>query len=158
MIRGGCACGGIRFEIEAVRSLTHCHCTICRKLTGAAFATYAHVEKAKFHWLEGEQLITRYESTPGSFRAFCRICGSLVPGQASYLATVSIPAGLLDVGFARYVARLEDPAFRQVLAGRRQVEGDAPRARRGESVDDGTPQPLRPAGDERGPAREQSLS
>ena len=96
MIRGGCACGGIRFESEAVRSLTHCHCTICRKLTGAAFATYAHVEKAKFHWLEGEQLITRYESTPGSFRAFCRICGSLVPGQAPYLATVSIPAGLLD--------------------------------------------------------------
>ena len=96
MIRGGCACDGIRFEIEAVRSLTHCHCTICRKLTGAAFATYAHVEKAKFHWLEGEPLITRYESTPFSFRAFCRICGSLVPGQAPYLATVSIPAGLLD--------------------------------------------------------------
>ena len=95
--RGGCACGGIRFEIKAVRSLTHCHCTICRKLTGAAFATYAHVEKAKFHWLEGEQLITRYKNgPPGSFRAFCRICGSLVPGQAPYLATVSIPAGLLD--------------------------------------------------------------
>jgi hypothetical protein len=40
MIKGSCACGGIRFEIEAVRSLTHCHCTICRKLTGAGFATY----------------------------------------------------------------------------------------------------------------------
>jgi hypothetical protein len=76
--------------------LTHCHCTICRKLTGAAFATYAHAEKAKFHWLEGEELISRYESTPGSFRYFCRICGSPVPGRAPYLATVSIPAGLLD--------------------------------------------------------------
>ena len=53
MIRGGCACGGIRFEIEAVRSLTHCHCTICRKLTGASFATFAHVEKDKFRWLAG---------------------------------------------------------------------------------------------------------
>ena len=51
MIRGSCACGGIRFQIEAVRSLTHCHCTTCRKLTGASFATYAHVEKAQFHWL-----------------------------------------------------------------------------------------------------------
>ncbi len=35
-------------------------------------------------------------SAPGSFRSFCPTCGSLVPGQASYLATVSVPAGLLD--------------------------------------------------------------
>ena len=48
MIKGGCACGGIRFEIDAVRSMTHCHCTTCRKLTGASFATFAHVEKDKF--------------------------------------------------------------------------------------------------------------
>ena len=76
MIRGGCACGGIRFEIEAVRSLTHCHCTICRKLTGASFATYAHVEKAKFHWLGGEQLINRYELTPA---ASAPSAGSVAP-------------------------------------------------------------------------------
>ena len=96
MIEGSCACGSVRFEIEAVRSLTHCHCRTCRKLTGAAFATYAHVEKAKFRWLGGEKLIRRYESAPGSFRAFCPKCSSLVPGQAPYLATMSVPAGLLD--------------------------------------------------------------
>ena len=96
MIKGSCACGGIRFEIDAVRSMTHCHCTTCRKLTGASFATFAHVEKDKFRWLAGEELISRYESAPGSFRAFCRICGSLAPGQAPYLATVSVPAGLLE--------------------------------------------------------------
>ena len=96
MIRGSCACGGVRFEIEAVRSLTHCHCVNCRKLTGASFATYAHVEKAKFRWLRGQRGLRRYESAPGSFRAFCPTCGSLVPGQAPYLETVSVPAGLLD--------------------------------------------------------------
>ena len=68
----------------------------CRKLTGASFATFAHVEKDKFRWLAGEELISRYESAPGSFRAFCRICGSLAPGQAPYLTTVSVPAGLLE--------------------------------------------------------------
>jgi hypothetical protein len=96
MIKGSCACGGIRFEIAAVRSLTHCHCTTCRKLTGASFATYAHVEKDKFRWLGGDKTIKRYESAPGSFRSFCPNCGSLVPGQAPYLATMSVPAGLLD--------------------------------------------------------------
>ena len=53
MIKGGCACGGIRFEIDAVRSMTHCHCTTCRKLTGASFATFAHVGKDKFRWFAG---------------------------------------------------------------------------------------------------------
>jgi hypothetical protein len=96
MIKGSCACGGIRFFIGAVRSLTHCHCTTCRKLTGASFATYAHVEKDKFRWLGGDKTIKRYESAPGSFRSFCPNCGSLVPGQAPYLTTISVPAGLLD--------------------------------------------------------------
>jgi hypothetical protein len=96
MIRGSCACGGIGFEIEAVRAMTHCHCTTCRKLSGASFATYAHVEKAKFHWLSGQELIVTYESAPGSFRSFCRRCSARVPGAVPYLETVSVPAGLLD--------------------------------------------------------------
>ena len=96
MIRGGCACGGIRFEIEAVRSLTHCHCTICRKLTGASFATYAHVEKAKFHWLGGEQLINRYEIDPGQLPRL--LPGLRLPGPgAGALSRDGERAG----GFAR---------------------------------------------------------
>jgi len=63
--------------------MTHCHCAICRKLTGASFTTYAHVDKAKFRWLGGDKTIRRYESAPGSFRSFCPTCGSLVPGPAS---------------------------------------------------------------------------
>jgi hypothetical protein len=96
MIRGSCACGGVRFEIDRVRALTHCHCTICRKLSGAAFASYAHVDADKFRWISGTELMERFESTPGSLRQFCRVCGSAVPGKASYLPTVSVPAGLLD--------------------------------------------------------------
>jgi len=96
MIRGSCQCGAIRFEIDAVLSLTHCHCTICRKLTGAAFASYVHVLADKFRLLAGADLIQRHETTPGSLRGFCRVCGSMAPGKAPYLSTVSIPAGLLD--------------------------------------------------------------
>jgi hypothetical protein len=96
MISGSCLCGGISFEIDEVIALTHCHCSICRKLTGAAFATYAHVEVSKFRFLSGEELIRRFESTPGSYRGFCSVCGSIAPGKAPYLSTVSIPAGLLD--------------------------------------------------------------
>jgi hypothetical protein len=54
MIRGSCLCGGVRFEIEAARSLTHCHCVNCRKLTGATFASYVHVDVSKFPRAETE--------------------------------------------------------------------------------------------------------
>ena len=105
MIRGSCLCGGVRFEADAARLLTHCHCGNCRKLSGAAFASYVHVDADKFRFLAGEDLLTRFESSPGSFRAFCRVCGSIAPGKASYLSVVSIPAGLFD----------DDPGVRPVL-------------------------------------------
>ena len=105
MIHGSCLCGGIRFEIDKVRALTHCHCTNCRKLSGAAFATYAHVASDKFRFTSGEDLIVQYESSPGSFRNRCKVCGCSVPGRASYLTTVSVPAGLLD----------DDPEVRPML-------------------------------------------
>src|SRR5262249_17258960 len=94
MIRGSCACGEIRFEIETVHAMTHCHCATCRKLSGATFATYAHVERTKFHWLAGQDLIATYEAAPGSFRSFCTRCSARVPGVVPYLETVSVPAGL----------------------------------------------------------------
>ena len=96
MIRGSCHCGAVRFEIDEVRALTHCHCTNCRKLTGAAFASYAHVEAEKFRFVAGEDMTDAYESAPGSFRQRCKACGCLTPGRAPYLKTVSVPAGLLD--------------------------------------------------------------
>ena len=95
-ILGSCLCGAVRFEIDKVRSLTHCHCANCRKLTGEAFASYAHVDADKFRFVAGEDLTVRYESSLGSFRNRCKVCGCLTPGKAPYLTTISIPAGLLD--------------------------------------------------------------
>ena len=105
MIKGGCLCGAVRFEIDKVRSLTHCHCVNCRKLSGASFATYAHVDADKFRFTSGADAMRRYESSPGSFRTFCPTCGCSTPGQAPYLKTISVPAGLLD----------DDPVVRPLL-------------------------------------------
>lgn len=87
MITGGCLCGRVRFEVDDVIALTHCHCAICRKISGAAFATYAHVAATKFRLVAGENAIAQYELSPGSHRKFCRVCGSAVPSTASYLTT-----------------------------------------------------------------------
>ena len=105
MIRGSCLCGAVRFEIDKVWTLTHCHCSNCRKLSGAAFGTYAHVKKKYFRFVAGEDHIATYESSPGSACARCQTCGCPVPGQAPYLETISVPAGLLD----------DDPGVRPML-------------------------------------------
>ena len=94
MIKGSCLCGGIRFEIDAVRSLTHCHCRHCRKLTGAAQAMFM-LTPTNSGFCPGRTRCRPTSRPPGSFRAFCKICGSIAPSKAPYLKTVSIPAGLL---------------------------------------------------------------
>ncbi len=98
--QGSCLCGGVKFEIDEARSLTHCSLQElprnCRKLSGAQVASYVHVDADKFRFVAGEELIQRFESAPGSSRNFCRVCSSTVPGKAAYLTTVSIPAGLFD--------------------------------------------------------------
>jgi hypothetical protein len=97
MIRGSCLCGGIRFEIEKVRALTHCHCSVCRKSSGASFGTFAHVRADRFKLLGGDDLINPgYEWTAGHSRSFCARCGSPAPGFVEATRMVSVPAGLLD--------------------------------------------------------------
>jgi hypothetical protein len=78
-LRGSCLCGGVRFEVDGplMRS-SHCHCRQCQKAQGSPFRTRARVAAADFHWLQGEDLVTYYESTPGTDRGFCKVCGAPV--------------------------------------------------------------------------------
>ncbi len=97
MITGSCQCGGIRFEIEKVTAITNCHCSVCRKTTGASFGTFAHVRSDRFNLLSGENLINPgYEWTPGHARSFCNRCGSPAPKYIDATKLVSVPAGLLE--------------------------------------------------------------
>ena len=76
-IRGSCLCGGIKFEFTGPMSTSsNCHCSMCRKQHGAAFRSRARIEQKNFKWLQGEELVNFYESSPGVFRGFCRVCGS----------------------------------------------------------------------------------
>jgi len=78
-LRGSCLCGGVRFEIDGplMRS-SHCHCRQCQKAHGAPFRTRARVAAADFRYLVGEGFVSFYESTPGTHRGFCKVCGSPV--------------------------------------------------------------------------------
>jgi len=75
--RGSCLCGVVKFEIdEFLPQVAHCHCSMCRKFHGAAFATIAGVSRSRFRWVEGEPALKAYMAANGTTRTFCRHCGS----------------------------------------------------------------------------------
>lgn len=77
MLEGGCLCGGVRFRVNGkLGPAGFCHCTQCRKASGSAFAANAPARTKYFQLLEGQELLSEYESSPGKFRAFCSRCGS----------------------------------------------------------------------------------
>ncbi len=105
-VRGRCLCGEIVYELNGeLRHMTHCHCSMCRKAHGAAFATYVAVLARGFRWVSGQDEVTRYESSPGFLRSFCPRCGSVAPtpdddgGISTDGDLVFVPAGNLEGDF-----------------------------------------------------------
>jgi len=79
-IRGSCLCGRVAFENNGkVSDIGQCHCSKCRKSTGAAHATTLVTAKDSFRWSSGETSIKTYETATGYNSAFCAECGSPAP-------------------------------------------------------------------------------
>ncbi len=77
MIKGGCQCGKVTYQADSpISDLSHCHCSMCRKLHGAAFATFAGVARDGFRWSAGEDVLGTYASSDKIDRLFCSNCGS----------------------------------------------------------------------------------
>lgn len=96
-MKGSCACGNVQYELsDHLFAVNHCHCSICRKVHGTAFATVGHAKAEKFRWLRGEDLIATYKSSENNSRNFCRVCGSSVPSVVQEMNHVCIPMGTLD--------------------------------------------------------------
>lgn len=99
MHHGSCLCGAVKYEIDGpIESATHCHCSQCRKGHGAAFATYASVPWSNFRWVQGEDAVARYHSSPGITRTFCRNCGSTLQWYSDHTDPdlLGITLGTLD--------------------------------------------------------------
>lgn len=99
---GGCLCGAVRYEARSISpKMAHCHCSMCRKFHGAAFATFASVPQADFTWLQGELELQAYQAPNGTIRRFCRHCGSsLTFAPAQETGFVEVTLGTLDTPLA----------------------------------------------------------
>ena len=73
--KGGCHCGHIRYQFSGpLRDIAHCHCSICRKVSGGIVTTWITVPVASFQWLAGAP--ARYDSSTSCARFFCANCGA----------------------------------------------------------------------------------
>ena len=77
MITGRCECGSVRYQVDGeINDFSHCHCSQCRRLHGAAFASFGGVLRSGFSYLSGLADVATYASSDSHDRMFCRICGS----------------------------------------------------------------------------------
>jgi hypothetical protein len=96
MIRGSCCCESIQFELSAEPTMMGtCHCSRCRKV-GAS--TFVFVKRDTFKWVQGRELVARYEPDPPFkyARCFCKRCGTALGEVDSQQDSFPIAANCLD--------------------------------------------------------------
>jgi hypothetical protein len=96
VFEGGCLCGAVRYRATAqpVRGVI-CHCSMCRRHSGAPALAFVHFPAAAFTWLTAEP--HWYPSSPHAKRGFCAACGSTVAMREEVLRDrVQICVGSLD--------------------------------------------------------------
>jgi hypothetical protein len=98
VLKGSCLCGGVRYEVSGrIGPIVLCHCGMCRKAQGGAFAANAPVRRSYFRLVAGAELLTSYESSPQKWRCFCRVRGSPVYShRTSVTDIVRIRLGLVE--------------------------------------------------------------
>ncbi|ABS64664.1 glutathione-dependent formaldehyde-activating GFA [Parvibaculum lavamentivorans DS-1] len=91
---GGCACGAVRYRIEAETIGSRvCHCRICQKAMASPFLAVASFPK-KAVTVTGET--ARWRSSERLWRHFCPKCGSSVTLEPLDGDRLGFPLATLD--------------------------------------------------------------
>jgi hypothetical protein len=76
-LSGSCLCGAVRFEVtEPFVTLSYCHCTNCKKISGGVGTASGRVATDAIRVLEGRSLLRSYQPEEGTAKTFCSACGS----------------------------------------------------------------------------------
>lgn len=99
-LEGGCQCGAVRYSVAGEpEHVALCHCSDCRKSSGAPTVAWAAFAAPEFALTAGSPSV--YNSSGTAMRHFCPTCGS----GLWYTNEAYLP-GLVDI----QVATLDDPS------------------------------------------------
>ncbi|OED61042.1 aldehyde-activating protein [Vibrio tasmaniensis ZS-17] len=98
MYKGSCLCGSIQFELDGgVTDIIHCHCSLCRKASGSAYATNGFINAEDIKLTDKNNTLTFYESSEGKRKYFCKTCGSpIYSSNSQSLKRLRLRLGILD--------------------------------------------------------------
>ncbi|KAH8430505.1 GFA family protein [Aspergillus melleus] len=98
LLTGSCACAHIQYTSSTPPSiLNNCHCTTCRKQSGAAYQTWAIFPSTSIVFTHGEPDLLSRRSSTFATRSVCSRCGATVSMRYDFSPEmVGIAAGTID--------------------------------------------------------------
>ena len=96
-VTGGCFCGAIRYRFAAGDyPVADCHCTMCRKTSGAPYVSWVVVPGSAFQYTSGTA--ATLQSSETGCRYYCTTCGTPVACISSkHPDLVDVTVGSLDI-------------------------------------------------------------
>jgi hypothetical protein len=93
---GGCLCGAVRYEINgAVSNPCFCHCTSCRRATGAPMVPWGTFAREAVRIVHGR--LSEFRSSAQVARGFCAHCGtSLTYRHEARAGEIDVTLSTLD--------------------------------------------------------------
>lgn len=95
-LQGGCFCGAVRYAVTGdIFNSTLCHCSDCRRASGAPAVAWFSARRADFRFIRGEP--ARFASSEQVVRGFCPHCGTTLSFEdARWPEELDIASASLD--------------------------------------------------------------
>jgi hypothetical protein len=95
-MQGGCFCRFVRYEADGLPfDQTNCHCSICRRTSGAPFVSWFSVARTDLRFTAGQPHELR--SSEHGTRTFCPRCGTpLTFWSTRFPDQIDVTIGSLD--------------------------------------------------------------
>lgn len=96
-LTGSCLCGAVEFEAkDNFLYAGYCHCSRCRKSSGATGVAVGALPVADFKITKGSDDITKHIRSETTTACFCKHCGSRLFGEKPGTELIHIRYGSLN--------------------------------------------------------------
>ena len=95
VLAGMCMCGAVHYAVaDEFVYAANCHCSQCRRATGAAFKPFAGIERSKLRVTRGADSLMIF-GDEGGHDTRCKLCGSFLYSVVRDGAFVHVAMGSL---------------------------------------------------------------